>query len=154
MGHKKSCTSVKGKCGLAVVFLKKKNTEHTTMDLIKYNLFRCFYILYCSCTFVFKLKEHSGVFCSFWHTSWYLSQRTRLGGSFHSGASHRDTGSQSLEDDRNDCFCKAGSHLFHVPLQSLVGLHKTQVIKSSEKTNLFLITFFLYPCQKGCIRKT
>lgn len=73
------------------------------------------------------------------HTSWYLSQRMRVDGSFHSSASHRDTGSQSLEDDRSDRFCKVHSHHVHVPLQNLVDLHKTEVV--SHKTNQ---TFYFY----------
>lgn len=53
------------------------------------------------------------------HTFWHLPRRTQPAESVHGDASHRDTGSQSPEVDRNVYCHKAHSRHVHVPLLTL-----------------------------------
>lgn len=138
----------------------QKHREHTqgraqtqTMNLMQYHLFLP-HVLF-SLTYVYiyvSIKRKLVYFTVFFpHTSWYLSRRTRLGGSFHSGASHRDTRSQSLEDDRSDRFCKEHSRRVHVPSQTLVGSHKTQALSNHGKQEFYFCHFYIW--WKGCVTK-
>lgn len=114
------CTSVKGNCWFASVFLKKKwytknkQITHNMQTIIlnhhdkKLKAHRL--IVHCHSTFTLFVNRH---------TFWYLPQKTIPAGPVHSGASHKDTGSQSPEVDRNVCCRKANSRHVHAPSLSL-----------------------------------
>lgn len=56
----------KGKMWACHCFPKEKKHRAHKHRFNKIQLILVFlYALYCLCTFVFKLKEHSGVFCNF-----------------------------------------------------------------------------------------